>query len=1293
MHSWSRPTLKGVAFLLASAALIVVGAGFQYIILVVSGLGLTCAVVCEGVAAAVTHLVFRRRRKIQQEQKTDDDTFSELRRGFLRFVVPGSFSAIQLWDQLDQNDTVIRSFSGSLPHDRGIFRNRGMMIRWNGVWGLWKNAAALRSDTTVTHAARTQEEARLGPYGTQSRRPKALGSHEDDLALSLRPYSPGDPERQISWKMSARRGHMMTRVADHHQQPHLLIVLDTLLPTEIATLSPADWERLVSYAHGLTAFPQPGDSSAMFTDGYAFAETPRDIEHFLAAVTPSAAGSPTSRAEHIDVLLSEPNTHALFITFDSEEQGSFEACLEDLGILRHTDIVRITPDSSEPADRSSALPTLTGGGDIGHWKNGDAQSETTQIQRHRRAKKAHSWNRPWSRHVTEPSRASIITTRLLGTTAMEFVLITSLVLLSSLFASHVWLPYAIAATAIMTAEIGLIDSRRVHDSDLEQRDRHIARKRTFLRAVCMGAALLLAGVITATITLHSTLGVWWFHPRTPWTFGSLFSQLTTQGSNALLYQSFPVSASVYVDISMIAAVTVSLVILRILFTFMRLRIVAVAAPFAVMTAQNVYFGTEQPTWLVFVCVFFSLIVIWFSQKLPVLWPQPVVLGAAAAALALALAPFTNATVDRLNLPIGSQKGLFSSSAVNPLIDLSRNLRGNSASIALDYNTSNTSPVYIRMATLDSFNGDTWTFGSDADPSSSSASAAQSKPTATSKSIASKAPGGYTTQTEFTDYSPLMQYTEQEDETDMPQYRPGSLTTSSKIWIETLTSRFMPLVGLPTTVTPSSADWRWSKDATAYSSSTHVKQGDTYSSTATYVEPMASRSDLSSTLDRLEQLLYPSGTDMLSLSDYDAAYGGYEDYDASSGSDRQRQRVPSITIDTTLADASNTYVRKNYVAIPKKLPKSVTKVITEARQSGISTSSEKTRIQQTAALAYLLDFFQDNDFTYSLDAPDGNGTSNMEMIGDFLVRKSGYCVHYATSFAVLARALGIPTRVVMGYLPSATTDGGNYVVTNQELHAWAEAYITGIGWVPFDVTPSSSSDDATASSSSSSTDSADSSSDTKDSSDSSSKDSSQSSDTSDSSNNANATTNTASDSGLSVQTRSVLMVSGGVLLAILLALVPLCMRRLRRRKRLTQRTYAAAWDEILDTARDCGIAIPASATEQSIVKIIADAIENGTAGAPSDADDAAHRNIRFLEETATHVEAQRFGNSSRNSTVATPDSHADSFSEPVRHIRSAIIDAQKISAEPRTAATLSRRFINLIRRMRRAVFPASVIRKN
>lgn len=77
-------------------------------------------------------------------------------------------------------------------------------------------------------------------------------------------------------------------------------------------------------------------------------------------------------------------------------------------------------------------------------------------------------------------------------------------------------------------------------------------------------------------------------------------------------------------------------------------------------------------------------------------------------------------------------------------------------------------------------------------------------------------------------------------------------------------------------------------------------------------------------------------------------------------------------------------------------------------------------------------------------------------GDFLdyfllESRQGYCTYFATAFVLLARAEGIPARYVQGFCVPAEGEGET-IVSSGMAHAWPEAYLEGVGWIPFEPTP-------------------------------------------------------------------------------------------------------------------------------------------------------------------------------------------------------------------------------------------------
>jgi transglutaminase-like putative cysteine protease len=98
---------------------------------------------------------------------------------------------------------------------------------------------------------------------------------------------------------------------------------------------------------------------------------------------------------------------------------------------------------------------------------------------------------------------------------------------------------------------------------------------------------------------------------------------------------------------------------------------------------------------------------------------------------------------------------------------------------------------------------------------------------------------------------------------------------------------------------------------------------------------------------------------------------------------------------------------------------------------------------------LEDFLQ----TYTYTTTPELMPEDADFVDHFLFTgKEGYCTSYASALAVMGRAIGVPTRYVEGYImPESPAEGGGYVITNNNAHAWVEAYMRGFGWVPFEAT--------------------------------------------------------------------------------------------------------------------------------------------------------------------------------------------------------------------------------------------------
>jgi transglutaminase-like putative cysteine protease len=159
----------------------------------------------------------------------------------------------------------------------------------------------------------------------------------------------------------------------------------------------------------------------------------------------------------------------------------------------------------------------------------------------------------------------------------------------------------------------------------------------------------------------------------------------------------------------------------------------------------------------------------------------------------------------------------------------------------------------------------------------------------------------------------------------------------------------------------------------------------------------------------------------------------------------RYKVTSYEIDPTedqLRGALETGAPDGYTLnVPRAMPPSIRELA-----QNITISAKGNHYLEAAALQKYL---RDGEFRYDTS---NDSRSGMDAIESFLFdSKRGYCEQFATAMALMARTLGIPARVGIGFLPGQA-DGNKHVVRMHDMHAWPELYFEGIGWVRFEPTP-------------------------------------------------------------------------------------------------------------------------------------------------------------------------------------------------------------------------------------------------
>ncbi|MFI0882360.1 DUF3488 and DUF4129 domain-containing transglutaminase family protein [Streptomyces eurythermus] len=133
--------------------------------------------------------------------------------------------------------------------------------------------------------------------------------------------------------------------------------------------------------------------------------------------------------------------------------------------------------------------------------------------------------------------------------------------------------------------------------------------------------------------------------------------------------------------------------------------------------------------------------------------------------------------------------------------------------------------------------------------------------------------------------------------------------------------------------------------------------------------------------------------------------------------------------------------EQYTKVPSSLPKVVARTAKEVTAGARSHYEEAVKLQDYFAVT--------GGFQYDTQVEAGQGP---RAIANFLEDKQGFCVHFSFAMAAMARTLGIPARVAVGFAPGSPQSDGTVVVNQRDAHAWPELYFEGVGWTRFEPTP-------------------------------------------------------------------------------------------------------------------------------------------------------------------------------------------------------------------------------------------------
>ncbi|MCT9008551.1 transglutaminase family protein [Streptomyces rhizosphaerihabitans] len=159
------------------------------------------------------------------------------------------------------------------------------------------------------------------------------------------------------------------------------------------------------------------------------------------------------------------------------------------------------------------------------------------------------------------------------------------------------------------------------------------------------------------------------------------------------------------------------------------------------------------------------------------------------------------------------------------------------------------------------------------------------------------------------------------------------------------------------------------------------------------------------------------------------------------------QVTSLMVQPTARQLANapepsSAMRREYTKVPGSLPAVVAATARKVTAGSANHYEQAVKLQDYFAVS--------GNFRYNTQVQAGSGST---AIANFLKDKEGFCVHFSFAMASMARTLGIPARVAVGFTPGTPQADGSMSVGLRDAHAWPELYFEGVGWTRFEPTPS------------------------------------------------------------------------------------------------------------------------------------------------------------------------------------------------------------------------------------------------
>lgn len=959
------------------------------------------------------------------------------------------------YKRIDQMGRVVATLTlGLPPRERGVYQENDKLVTTTGPLWLWRSNARTTMDGELLRppanvdASGAADAAALAQHG-----PGAQVASELDTSL-VRPYQRGDQMNAIAWRQTAHHGRLMS--FEHRRITHARVLV---VPDTSSATSPADADALASHTLAIWESIQRSGRAgsvrlhAFLADGEVQLDDDASVFRYCAALYPEPSqGATDARARAhrvVDTAHAVRAGQIIFITVDENSQMAHVLAASDLA---HTVTAIEAKATAQDKDKQESADTDA---------SANAGTDAVQAQSHPIARTLYGV--------------------LIGA-ATFYPLLLLVQTMGKMFSPGEWNMTALYAFGLACAEAALMEAlpsppaARARRASAPRRI-HVPARQTARIALLAATtvALLVLGTVTARQTLNQRADFALSKQiyEQPAMLGSLqlsgpiapIINIVSIGVSTLYYgQWVPINVVFVGDAALVIIWCAIAMAIRPLLLGRRARPLVAAAPLIAQAAAFLLMGDAAQLPQAGAAILCGLTLAALSHppknvrradapKTKGLLVHIITSASIAGAVAIAataIAPAAISVSPASPFEIIPQQGIFSNGAINPVLDLKRNLTRPGKSIALTYRADvaqtgasdgraqTYGPLYLRLATLGSLNSGTWVTGQDA--------------AATGVALDEASPA----LSAFADAERL-------NSAAIGEVK----TVRATISLDNVSSAHLPVPSNSLNITLADVmnvageqerdnaraameKLTWSQDGGA-----GTRDGSTVPKALSYTAACAYQAPVSQP-DQLDQIASIAGH-------LNAQVVAQEDGDTSALSQEQPDRG-YLYLDQALPDELQEFVdtaRANGIA---EVPAIRRDADTSLNADGLSPR----QAAQIAVMRYLVDYFANGDFAYSLDAPDGNGSNNLQIIANLLQERRGYCVHYASALAVLGRALGVPTRVVLGY--RANADGAaaslendvevvTYQATNHELHAWTEAFIDNVGWVSFDVTPSIAQSDA------------------------------------------------------------------------------------------------------------------------------------------------------------------------------------------------------------------------------------------